>query len=250
VAAWFRAAYREAVLQRKLVGSEKERYVNEIFGSIALKYDLLNSIISLGRHKSWRKTAVKMSELAPGSAALDVATGTGDLALELARLAGSSGQVVGSDFCGPMLELAHRKLGDKPNIKLVTANAEHLPFAADTFDCATIGFALRNVANVSNTIAEMTRVIKPGGRVISLEIVGPRSQTLQPFWHAYFSKMMPRVAQIFGAEREPYEYLPDSVKRFYSREELADIFEDSGLVDITIRDLTMGVVCIHAGTKR
>ena len=236
-------------MREKLVGRQKEQYVNRIFGLAAPKYDLLNSIISFGRHRRWRRTAAAMAGPLPGGTALDVASGTGDLALELSRIVGGTGRVVAADFCKPMLELAARKIAGRAGITLVAANAERLPFAANTFDCAAIGFALRNVSSVPATIAEMVRVIKPGGRVISVEIVGPRSRLLAPLWRSYFFWLMPRLAQIFGAQREPYDYLPDSVAGFYSREELADIFDDCGLKDVGVRNLTFGVVCIHMGTK-
>lgn len=237
-------------MRERLVGKEKERYINRLFGAIAPKYDLLNSVISMGKHKRWRRLAVRMSGLAIGGKALDVATGTGDFALDLSETAGETGYIVGADFCLPMLGLAKRKLQGRQNVELVAANAESLPFVSDFFDCSTIGFALRNVADVRATITEMTRVTKPGGRVISLEIVGPRSKLMQPLWRLYFSKIMPRIAQVIGADRKHYEYLPDSVERFYSREELAEIFRDCGLVDLHIRSLTFGIVCIHMGTKR
>ena len=237
-------------MHEKLVGKEKERYIIRLFGAIAPKYDLLNNVISMGKHKRWRRLAVSMSGLVTGGKAIDVATGTGDFALELSHAAGENGYIIGTDFCIPMLDLASRKLQGQPGIELVTANAESLPFASDLFDCATIGFALRNVADVRATIAEMVRVTKPGGRVISLEIVGPQSKALQPLWRFYFHKIMPLIAQSIGAERKHYEYLPDSVAHFYSREELADIFRNCGLCDLQIRNLTFGIVCIHMGIKR
>lgn len=243
-------SHSEVNLGEKLVGRNKETYVNRLFASIAPKYDLLNSVISAGRHKKWRKLAVAMSALSLGDTALDVATGTGDFALDLADAVGETGSVIGVDFCEPMLQIAKEKLADRPNIELAAANAEHLPFPVNRFDCVTIGFALRNVADVRATVVEMVRVTKPGGRVTSLEILGPRSKVLRPMWRLYFSKIMPRIAQLFGAEREPYKYLPDSVERFCSREELADIFSKCGLKDVCVRNLMFGFVCIHMGVKQ
>lgn len=240
----------EGSLSEKLVGRSKETYVNRLFAAIAPKYDLLNSVISAGRHKKWRKTSVAMAELRTGGIALDVATGTGDFALDLANAVGESGRVIGVDFCEPMLRIAGQKLADNPNIALAVANAEHLPFNSDSFDCSTIGFALRNVSDVRAAVSEMARVTKPGGRVVSLEILGPRSRAFRPMWRLYFSRIMPGVAQLFGADREPYEYLPDSVERFCSREELADIFRSCGLSNICIKDLMFGIVCIHMGVKQ
>jgi demethylmenaquinone methyltransferase / 2-methoxy-6-polyprenyl-1,4-benzoquinol methylase len=237
-------------LQEQLAGSEKERYINNLFATIAPKYDLLNSVISLGRHRSWRRKAVAMSGLDRGGKAIDVATGTGDFAIELGRAVGDSGTVIGSDFCQPMLELAARKTAHHKCIHLTYANAEALPFESNTFDCATIGFALRNVSSVPATLAEMTRVVRPGGRVVSLEMVRPTSRLIAPLWRLYFFKMMPGVAGMLGGEREPYDYLPQSVARFHSREELAGVFEDCGLRDVAVRTLTLGLVCIHMGIKR
>jgi demethylmenaquinone methyltransferase / 2-methoxy-6-polyprenyl-1,4-benzoquinol methylase len=237
-------------LRRELVGGEKERYVNQLFASAASRYDLLNSVISIGRHKSWRRLAVRMSGVKTGGAALDVATGTGDFAIDLADAVGKTGHVAGVDFCEPMLKLAAEKTAGRDEINLAVANAEHLPFASDSFDCSTIGFALRNVADVRAVITEMARVTKPGGSVVSLEILGPKAKILQPLWRLYFFRLMPKIAQCFGAEREPYDYLPNSVERFCSREELAEVFRDSGLTDVKIRGLMFGIVCIHMGTKQ
>ncbi len=237
-------------MSEKLAGREKEQYVSRLFGSIASKYDLLNSVISLGLHRGWRRTAVKLSGLGAGGTALDVASGTGDFAIELALRAGEEGRVVATDFCAPMLEIASQKLAGFRQILLAAANAEHLPFASDSFDCTTIGFALRNVADVQSTIAEMARVTKPGGRVVSLEIVGPAGRALKPLWNLYFSKIIPWIARLFGGNPEAYTYLPNSVTRFCTREELAQIFRDCGLVDVNIRNLLFGAVCIHMGTKR
>ena len=237
-------------MREKLDGKDKERYVNRLFASIAPKYDLLNSVISLGNHRRWRRTAVAMSGLGPGGTALDVATGTGDFALDLARAVGERGRVVGADFCEPMLQLARRKLAGRPGVELVAANAECLPFASDTFDCATIGFALRNVASAAATIGEMARVTRPGGRVVSLEILGPRSRVLAPVWRLYFFRVVPQLAQVLGAERQAYDYLPESVAGFYSRDELAGMFRNCGLGNVVVRDLMFGAVCIHVGIKQ
>lgn len=233
-----------------LSGRDKEQYVNKLFATVAPKYDLLNSVISVGRHKSWRRIAVKMAALNTGNSAIDVACGTGDFAFELSKAVGSNGSVVATDFCVPMIDLASVKLAKAPNITLAGANAQYLPFSDDSFDCATIGFGLRNVASVPSTISEMTRVIKPGGRVISLEILGPSSRYMKPLWDLYFGVIMPKVALVFGGKREPYRYLPESVVRFYSRKEVTEIFESCGLTDVKIRNLMFGTVCIHIGTKK
>jgi demethylmenaquinone methyltransferase/2-methoxy-6-polyprenyl-1,4-benzoquinol methylase len=191
-----------------------------------------------------------MAGVRVGETAIDVATGTGDFAIDLARAVGDSGRVVATDFCEPMLEVAKVKTERHRSIELALANAESLPYEDNTFDCATIGFALRNVASVQAAITEMARVIKPGGRVVSLEMVRPTRPVITPLWRLYFFRVMPRLAQTFGAKREPYDYLPESVARFHSREELAEVFRDCGLVEVTSRALMLGLVCIHMGIKR
>jgi demethylmenaquinone methyltransferase/2-methoxy-6-polyprenyl-1,4-benzoquinol methylase len=235
----------------KRSGREKEAYVEELFSSIAPRYDLLNSIISLNRHKRWRRFAVAQANLKEGDVVLDVASGTGDFAVELAKSVGESGIVAATDFCRPMAALGCRKvrtLGYR-NIAFALANAESLPFPDDTFDCATIGFALRNVADVQATLIEMTRVVKPGGRVISLEISRPQSVFIKPFWKLYFYGLLPFIARVFKGKREPYEYLPNSVTHFHSREQLAKEMQIAGMEDIRIINLTLGVVCVHVGVK-
>ena len=228
----------------------KERYIEGLFASIAPRYDFLNSIISLNRHKAWRRFAVGLAQLTPGSAALDVAAGTGDFAIELTRAVGPNGKVTAIDFCEPMVEIGRRKTsGLQPKVDWVTGSAMSLPFDSNTFDCAVIGFALRNVADVPRAVAEMTRVVKPGGRVVSLELNRPTSALVRPFWELYFCRLVPTVARAFGGGKEPYSYLPMSVKRFYSRQELVDIMIHSGLSDVRFYDLTMGVVCAHVGVK-
>jgi demethylmenaquinone methyltransferase/2-methoxy-6-polyprenyl-1,4-benzoquinol methylase len=182
---------------------------------------------------------------------LDVCCGTGDFALELVKRVGGSGRVVGADFSVPMIELARRKaarLGNG-NIELVAANACRLPFSDDVFDCVTVGFGLRNVADVSAAVREMARVTKPGGRVISLEISRVKSPLLSIPWRLYFYALTPYVATALRAKRRDYEYLPRSVKGFMSKQDLARVFEKCGLVDVDCHGLTFGTVSVHVGVK-
>ncbi|MDO8682560.1 MAG: bifunctional demethylmenaquinone methyltransferase/2-methoxy-6-polyprenyl-1,4-benzoquinol methylase UbiE [Armatimonadota bacterium] len=235
--------------QRPLSGEAKDRYVQGLFAAIAPKYDLLNSIISFNRHKAWRRFAVGKALLKEGDAALDVAAGTGDFSIELAKSVGQNGEVVAVDFCAPMAGVGRRKTSAHSNIHWSMGDAMSLPFASNTFDCATIGFALRNVSDAPRAISEMVRVVKPGGRVISLEINRPVSALFKPFWSVYFYGLLPGIAGLFGGKRDAYTYLPASVKRFYTRQELTQIMMDAGLRDVKVYDLTMGVVCAHVGVK-
>ena len=232
-------------------GTGKEAYIEGLFSSIAPRYDLLNSVLSLLRHKAWRRFAAGMAGLGIGGRAIDVCCGTGDFAFELARLAGPAGRVVGVDFSAPMIELARRKAEKRAieQVEFVVGNACSLSFADESFDCATVGFGLRNVADVGAALSEMARLTKPGGKVVSLEITRVNIAVLAFLWRLYFYSLAPRAARVFRGRREAYEYLAGSVRGFMSREELAEEFVRAGLEDVTFRDLTLGVVCVHVGTK-
>lgn len=232
-------------------GASKEEYVEQLFTSIASRYDLLNSILSFNRHKWWRRFAVRKCNLIKGGKAVDIAAGTLDFSIELSKAVGESGSVTAIDFCLPMLEVGVKKLakfGIK-NISVLQGNAESLPVPADTYDAATIGFALRNVASVENTIREMARVVKPGGRVVSLELAKPEGLIFSHIYKLYFYKLLPWIGGAINGHKEPYEYLPDSLKRFCSREELTQIMRNAGLTDVQVYNLTAGIVAVHVGTK-
>ena len=233
-------------------GNQKEHYVERLFTHIAPRYDLLNTILSFNQHKYWRRFAARQCRLSPGDSALDVAAGTLEFAFELSKAVGPEGRIVGVDFCRPMLEIGQEKLDKRRirNITLIEGNAEHLPVTSDSFQAATIGFALRNVANVENTLAEMARVVKPGGRVVSLEFAKPKGTIFRHVYNLYFNHILPLIGGAVSGRRESYQYLPDSVKRFHSREELSQIMQKVGLGDIKVYDLTGGIVAVHVGTKK
>ena len=238
-------------MSKQFTRQQKEAYIEGLFSSIASKYDLLNTILSLTRHKTWRRYAVSKSNLQLGGCALDVCCGTGDFAFELADRVGPGGRVVGIDFSMPMIEIAKHKAQRQSyfNVEFDQANVCCLPFEDNSFDCVTIGFGLRNVADLNLAISEMVRVVKPGGMVVNLEISQVRLPVLSWLWKLYFYTLTPYTAQLFRARRSAYEYLPESVKGFISREELAAAFENCGLTDVNYYDLTFGTVCVHAGTK-
>lgn len=236
--------------QRPLFTGDKERYVREMFADVAPRYDLLNALLSFNRHKSWRRLAVRMANTQPGSLCLDVCTGTGDFAIDLARAAGPTGHVIGADFCEPMIRSGlpkTRRTGGSP-IAMMVANAERLPYPSNLFDVAAVGFGIRNVANLSRAISEMARVVKPGGRVVILEFNRPTNPLLKPFVDFYLFHILPRIGGMLSRQ-DAYTYLPESMKQFVTREELADTMRQAGLEDIRIRDLNFQTVCIHLGTK-
>lgn len=228
--------------------SKRDR-VRAMFGRVAKGYDRLNSVLSMGLHHGWRRFAVRECEFPPGGRALDVAVGTGDFAIETVAPGGTA---VGVDPCEPMLREGLPKLarlGLKGRVRLVAGEAEALPVPADHFDCATIGFALRNVTDIDRTFAEMTRAVRPGGKVVALEIAKPGNPVLRPLFFLYFYYLSPWVARLLGGDPQAYRYLPNSLKSFVSREELCDSMRRAGLTDVHYHDLSGGMVCVHVGTK-
>lgn len=229
----------------------KEEYVHHIFSSIAHRYDLLNTALSFNRDKYWRRFAVEKSGLQAGGTGLDVCCGTGMLALEQARVVGPAGKVVGLDFCENMLAVARQNIARTPyrnNIELVQGNAVDLPFADNTFDCATIGFALRNVPDMAQTIREMARVVKPGGKVVSLELSKPSWPVFKQLYYLYFDYILPVLGRIGVGLDGPYSYLPRSLKSFPHQSEIRDLFARLGLQDACYFELTGGIVSVHVGT--
>ena len=230
----------------------KAQYIERLFASIAPRYDLLNSVLSFNLHKGWRKFAVSQCNLWPGDKALDVCAGTLDFAIELSKIVGDKGEVTAVDFCRPMLEVGRGKLSRRgiENVSVIEADAESLPLPSDSFQAATIGFALRNVSSAEKTISEMARAVCKGGRVVCLELALPRGRLFRSIYGLYFNRILPFIGGAVNGKREPYEYLPASVESFCSREELADIMRKVGLTDITVYDLTGGAATVHVGTKK
>ncbi|HIE51145.1 MAG TPA: bifunctional demethylmenaquinone methyltransferase/2-methoxy-6-polyprenyl-1,4-benzoquinol methylase UbiE [Armatimonadetes bacterium] len=232
---------------------EKAGQVRSLFAQIAPRYDLLNAVLSVNLHRRWRPFAVRKAALRPGDWAVDVATGTGDFAWELLRAVGPRGRVVGVDFCAPMVVLGRRKArqrGVEGKIRFVLGQAEDLPFAEDTFDCATLGFALRNVSSVERTLAEMARVVKPGGRVVNLELTRPPGRWWGWMYRWYLHRFVPLIGGLLSGKPEAYAYLSQSIQNFLSPEQVAEQMEAVGLEHIHIYPLAGGVATLHLGVKR
>lgn len=232
----------------------KHDYVRTMFDAIAARYDLLNSVLSMGLHHGWRRAAVRATGVGPGDFAVDVCTGTGDLALELARRVGGAGAVVGADFSVPMIRLGASKgkrqqTVTRANVRWGVADTQALPFPSNAFDAATVGFGIRNVADIPRGIAEMARVVRPGGRVVILEFTQPRHPLFAALYGFYSFRVLPFLGGIISGRRTAYEYLPSSVAAFLTREALADLMRGAGLVDVTYSDLMLGTVAIHRGVK-
>jgi demethylmenaquinone methyltransferase/2-methoxy-6-polyprenyl-1,4-benzoquinol methylase len=228
-------------------GTLEEPQVQAMFDRIASFYDVMNSVMTAGLHHRWRARAADLARVAPGGRALDVATGTGDLALELARRAGPQGEVIGSDFSEEMLARARQKEGAAA-VTFEWGNALELPYASDRFDAATVGFGARNFSDLDRGLGEMVRVVRPGGRVVVLEITTPTKPPLSTFYRLWFDRVVPLIGRVTG-ETEAYSYLPDSVKRFPGPHELAATMARAGLTDITYLLTAGGIIAIHAGTK-
>jgi demethylmenaquinone methyltransferase/2-methoxy-6-polyprenyl-1,4-benzoquinol methylase len=225
-------------------GTLEEGQVRAMFDRIAGLYDLMNSVMTAGLHHRWRERAADLAALAPGDRALDVATGTGDLALELGRRVGPAGEVVGSDFSEGMLEHARRKGARAGNVRFEQANALALPYADGEFAAATVGFGARNFSDLAQGMREMTRVVRPGGRVVVLEITTPTRPPLSTFFRLWFDRVVPMIGR-----DEAYTYLPNSVKRFPGPEALAAVMRGAGLTDIRWILTAGGIIALHVGTK-
>jgi demethylmenaquinone methyltransferase/2-methoxy-6-polyprenyl-1,4-benzoquinol methylase len=227
-----------------MTGTLEETQVQAMFDRIAGVYDLLNSVMSVGMHHEWRRRAADLAVLEPGDRVLDVATGTGDLAVELAGRVAPTGEVIGADFSEKMLELAREKA---PQLRFEVANAMDLPFGDNEFDAATVGFGARNFSDLERGLGEMTRVVKPGGRVVVLDFTTPQRPPLSTFFKLWFDRIVPVLGRAAGQE-QAYTYLPASVRRYPPPDELAAALARAGLTRIRYILTACGIVTLHVGT--
>jgi demethylmenaquinone methyltransferase/2-methoxy-6-polyprenyl-1,4-benzoquinol methylase len=229
--------------------AEKARRVAEVFTSVAQRYDLMNDLMSGGLHRAWKAYTIARSGVREGSRVLDVAGGTGDLSLAFARKVGPRGQVWLTDINNAMLTHGRDRLCDKGfMLPVAQCDAEKLPFPDDYFDCITVAFGLRNMTHKETALAEMYRVLRPGGRLLVLEF-SQVWKPLAPVYDFYSFKIIPKVGQIITQDEDSYRYLAESIRMHPDQETLKEMMEQAGLENVEYFNLTLGVVALHRGFK-
>lgn len=234
---------------QKVPEDEKARRIAGVFDSVAGRYDIMNDLMSLGLHRLWKRFAVEQSLVRPGDRVLDVAGGTADLARLFARRVGPRGEVVLTDINAAMLGIGRDRLLDAGMVVSVAqCNAEKLPFPNDRFDCVSVAFGLRNMTHKESAIAEMRRVLRPGGRLVILEF-SRVWKPLAPFYDAYSFQVLPRLGQLIARDAESYRYLAESIRVHPDQESLKQMMEHAGLERVDYFNLSAGVVALHRGYK-
>ncbi len=229
----------------------KAERVRGVFDSVADRYDLMNDLMSAGLHRLWKRFTLDLAGLRPGQRALDVAGGTGDLAAGLARQVGSGGLVALTDINAAMLGRGRDRLIDEglvDNVRYAQADAERLPFAADSFHCVTIGFGLRNVTDKQAALASMHRVLKPGGQLLVLEFSHP-ARALGPLYDAYSFRVLPWLGKLVAGDEASYRYLAESIRMHPDQEALLSMMRQAGFEDCRYHNLSAGIVAVHRGYK-
>ena len=230
----------------------RERDVQIMFDRIAARYDLLNHVISFRLDTRWRRQAIQSILTGANPLIVDLGTGTGDLACAAARIAGAKARVVGLDLSMQMLRLAQQKRTDArlaANTNFIQASALQAPFASAVFDGAMSAFVLRNVADLPCFFAEAFRLLRPGGRLVSLDMYPPSGGWFRALYAVYFFRLMPIVAGLLSSDHKAYRYLSDSVRQFHAPETVAELMQKAGFVEVTMEKFLRGAVCMHVGKK-
>jgi demethylmenaquinone methyltransferase/2-methoxy-6-polyprenyl-1,4-benzoquinol methylase len=230
---------------------DKADLVKGVFDSVASRYDIMNDLMSGGMHRLWKRYTIQHANARPGHVILDLAGGTGDLAREFARIVGERGHVVLADINAAMLEHGRRRLVDAGiagNVELAQVDAETLPFADNTFDRISIAFGLRNITDKAGALAEMNRVLKPGGKVLILEFSEP-SRAIKPAYDLYSFKVLPLLGRLIAKDPDSYQYLAESIRMHPDQETLLGMMQDAGFERCRYNNLTAGIVALHTGYK-
>jgi demethylmenaquinone methyltransferase/2-methoxy-6-polyprenyl-1,4-benzoquinol methylase len=230
----------------KLPDTAKSAHIRAMFNGIARRYDLMNTLMTLGRHQAIRRAAARLTQPPRDGLALDLATGTGDFAAAL-RDVEPTCRVIGVDFAVEMMRLGQTKYAAR--VAFAAGDMLQLPFADNQFDCAINGFVLRNVTDVRAAFAEMHRVLKPGGRAVSLEITSPRAPVWREIFSIYFERAVPLIGGWLSGKPEAYRYLPQSVRDFLAPEQVADLMRAVGFRDVSFRFEMLGTMAIYVGAK-
>jgi demethylmenaquinone methyltransferase/2-methoxy-6-polyprenyl-1,4-benzoquinol methylase len=231
---------------------EKANLVADVFRSVASNYDLMNDAMSFGLHRLWKRFTIAEANLQPGNIVLDVASGTGDLAMAIAKKIGKQGKVIMTDINEAMLQVGRERVEDAGimgNIDFVLANAEDLPFESNYFDRVTIAFGLRNVTNKSAAIKSMYRTLKPGGKLLILEFSRPVTPLLNKIYDCYSFNVIPKMGEILAKDRDSYQYLVESIRMHPNQEALKDMMLEAGFEDVEYFNLSGGIVALHVGYK-
>ncbi|MCF6767127.1 bifunctional demethylmenaquinone methyltransferase/2-methoxy-6-polyprenyl-1,4-benzoquinol methylase UbiE [Thiotrichales bacterium 19S11-10] len=231
---------------------DKQQKVNQVFHSVASKYDLMNDVMSLGIHRYWKYITIKKSQAKPGDTILDLAGGTGDLANKFSEIVSDNGLVILSDINHSMLSVGKEKLINKGrinNLQYVQANAEALPFADNTFNCITISFGLRNVRDKEKALRSMYRVLKPGGKLLILEFSKPILPILNDIYDKYSFNILPWLGKIIVNDKESYRYLAESIRKHPDQETLCEITKSCGFDEVEYQNLSGGIVALHQARK-
>ncbi|MDY6798161.1 MAG: bifunctional demethylmenaquinone methyltransferase/2-methoxy-6-polyprenyl-1,4-benzoquinol methylase UbiE [Pseudomonadota bacterium] len=237
---------------RNVPKSQKAGQVAEVFHSVAGKYDLMNDLMSMGIHRLWKRFTIELSGVRPGHKVLDIAGGTGDLTMKFSDLVGPSGQVFLADINASMLQVGRSRLTDRGyvgNIDYVQADAEHLPFPDNYFNTVSIAFGLRNVTDKDQALRDMTRVLKPGGKLMVLEFSKPTNPLLSKAYDMYSFNALPLMGQLIAGDSNSYQYLAESIRMHPDQETLKGMMEEAGLVNCKYHNMTGGVVALHVGIK-